>query len=330
MKLLRRIVLTIKAYFFWLLQKIYNHTPYCICTWMFRHIDYFHYKALVHFEHPILTKRKEGGIIGNECYGNLWAVKNAMKEGFHPNCMIEHGVYFGEYVIENECTIPSIDTIYTYSEYRKKAILKWFDGKFDKKIVTVGPYILYADNFKTKKQLRKIKAKLGRVLLVFPSHPFPGQKLEYNIGSFQKEIEDVAKDFDTVLVSLGYEDVRKGNDKIYLNKGYKVVCSGGRMDRWFLCRLHDLLELSDMSMSNDVGTHIGYSVAMGVPHYLFKQKVISENVDGSPLQSDNRINSTRKREYDKLYEVFSSKEPIITQNQKEMVNFYWGLDKTYK
>lgn len=304
-----------------ILQIVYNHTPYSICTWIFRHIDYFHYKSLTRFEHPVLTKSKLDGIVGNECYGNLWAVKNALKENFHPNCMIEHGVYFGENVLEKECTIPSIDTIYTYGEYRRNAILKWFNGKLDKKIVTVGPYILYADNFKSKEQLRKLKNKFGKVLLVFPSHSYPYYPVDYDMTAFLEEVEYIAKDYDSVLVSLYWADIRLGRDKMYVEKGYKVVCSGTRTDRWFLCRLRDLFELADFSMGNDVGTHVGYSIAMGVPHYIFNQLVVERGTGkeygkGSPIV---------EKEYEEIRNAFSIKEPIITKEQLKVVSYYWGL-----
>ena len=68
--------------------------------------------------------------------------------------MIEHGLYFAEYVLKDECIMPCIDTIYTYSNYRKNAILKEFGKNFDKEIIMVGPYIQYADYFKSKDKLK--------------------------------------------------------------------------------------------------------------------------------------------------------------------------------
>ena len=70
------------------LYNLYCHIPYWLCTYIFRQIDYFHYKLLVFYEHPFKTKSKFIGIKGNECYGNLWAVKNATIDCFHHDCMI--------------------------------------------------------------------------------------------------------------------------------------------------------------------------------------------------------------------------------------------------
>lgn len=298
---------------------------YYPCRAISRHIDYFHYKMLARLSYPIFTVNPASGIIGNKCYGNLWAVKNATGEAFHKNCLIEHGLYFGEYVFEKECTLKSINTIYTYSEYRKTAILKWFHGKLDKQIIPIGPYILYADYFKKEAQLRKLKESLGRVLLVFPSHPSPEAKPLYDFEEFCKEIDKLSKNYDTILISLFYLDVLKGYGHRYEKKGYKIVCSGARTDRWFLSRQKDLISLADMTMSNDVGTHIGYSIAMGVPHYIFKQEIYMEgHAEEYSLDETQRIRAT---EYKEIISVFNHYNESITKEQKRIVDYYWGVQE---
>lgn len=301
------------------LYQIYTHIPYSILTLIYRHIDYFHYKMLSFYEFPFKTKSRQGESQNNECYGNLWAVINAVGNAFNPHCIIEHGVYFGEWIGDNY-NMSDIDTIYTYGEYRKNVALRWYGGQTDKKIVPIGPYILYANNFKSIKALSKLKKKLGRVLLVFPSHPDPTEPVDFDMGIFLQEIESMSQDFDTVLVSLFWLDIRLGKDKMYKDKGYQIVCSGTRSDRWFLNRQKDLFELADFSMSNNVGTHVGYSIAMGVPHFIFDQSVHED------VQEDERRHQTRMKEYREIKDAFSSKEPVITKRQMELVNFYWGHD----
>ena len=111
------------------------------------HVDYFHPERFSH-DIPLYAYPYLPGILGNKCYGNIHAIKNATGKNFHKHCMIEHGLYFAEYVLKDECIMPCIDTIYTYSNYRKNAILKEFGKNFDKEIIMVGPYIQYVDYFK--------------------------------------------------------------------------------------------------------------------------------------------------------------------------------------
>ena len=70
----------------------------------------------------------------------------------------------------------------------------------------------------------------------------------------------MAKDYDTVLISMIGYDIQQGFDKKYRNKGYRIVSSGTRNDPYFLNRQRDLMELADMTISNNIGTHIGYSI----------------------------------------------------------------------
>lgn len=316
-----KIAYYMKAFLSDIFYKLYCHMPYWLCTYIFSKIDYFHYKLLSFYEHPFKTKSKLPGVMGNECYGNLWAIKNATKDKFHEHCMIEHGIQFSGALIENECNMPCIDTIYTFSEFRKKVILDHFGDSFRKEIFPIGPYILYVDNFKSSRKLKKLKGKLGKVLLVLPSHSTLGYKMEYDETAFLHEVDKISKDYDTVLVSLFWADIRYGRDKMYLKKGYKVVCSGTRSDRWFLSRQKDLFELADFSMSNEVGTHVGYLIALGCPHYIFKQKMI-ELHEYSNEETDYYSND---KDFNLIRDAFSSKKPVITEEQKKIVDHYWGL-----
>lgn len=287
-----------------------------------RFVDYFHIESfkrdLPLYAYPMLS-----GLMGNKCYGNYNVLKNSLGNDFHKHCMIEHGLYFAEYVIKEECTMPCIDTIYTYSNYRKKAILKEMGADFDKQIITVGPYIQYAKNFKSKKELIKLKKELGKTLLVFPTHSFADLDNQYNFEEFSKCIDGMAKEYDTVLVSmLGY-DIQNGLDKQYTDKGYRIVSSGTRNDPFFLNRQRDLLELADMSLSNNVGTHVGYSICLGTPHYIFDQEITVVKKTASAHASEH-FQNIREREYKEIKAAFSSRKPVITDEQKAVVVKYWG------
>lgn len=308
----------------YVIKETYKFLTYYPTVFVSRHLDYFHYKILANLCQSIFTINPGSGFIGNKCYGNLWAIKKAMGENFDNRCMIEHGLYFGEYVLEDECMDENVKTIYTYSEYRKKAIMKWMGGDFCKHIVPVGPYLAYANYFKDEDKLKKMKQLFGRTLLVFPTHQSPKSTIGYDIDAFLDEIDKIASDFDTIMVSLFWADIKRGMDKVYKTKGYKIVTSGTRSDRWFLSRLKDLFYLSDYSMSNNVGTHVGYSIAMGVPHYIFRQRI---EITGNAIEfKKDEINNIRDREYDGIIEAFGSYNTVITNQQREIVNYYWGLD----
>ncbi len=295
---------------------IYHY--YC---WRTKNVDYFDLKALT-TTFPIYAKHNNNAEEGNLCYGNYNVLKEKFKEKFHAKCMIEHGLYF-KHTIVDECLQKGLDTIYTYSEYRKKYIINDCGDKLDKQIIPVGPYIQYAHNFKSKEQLSKLKTKFGKILLVFPSHNFPGMEVSYDYEKFMNKIEMISKDFDTVFVSMVGYDLKLGINKIYERKGYRVVTSGSRSDPNFLYRQRDLIELADMTMSNAIGTHIGYCICLGKPHFLFKQDQEWNDIENLYIRLGNVT-------VDELYDTFNSESLTITDKQIAVIKKYWGEFDTSK
>jgi hypothetical protein len=312
-KLMRKIKSIVGPFFYFLIYYFY-----CIKN---RYIDYFSYKRISK-NFPVFSFNSHPGIIGNKCYGNIRAVKNKLGKAFDKKCMIEHGIYFGKFVIENECLIPQITTIYTYSPYRMEAIKEHFPN-IDKQIVIVGPYILFAENFHSSKKMAQLKKQYGRILLVFPSHSFPEQPVFFDTESFIAEIEKISSNFDTVFVSLYWLDIKKGFNRMYEKKGYKIVCSGTRSDPYFLNRQRDLIELSDMTMSNALGTHLGYCIALNRPHYLYKQQ-IQATYNAQQMQRNGFYELIRK-EREIFDDFFGEYKEEITEEQKMLVKYYWGL-----
>ena len=277
--------------------------------------DYFCLKQLTR-TFSLYSANDNNAERGNKCYGNYYILRNALGEKFQPKCMIEHGLYF-YYTIVEECMQPGLDTIYTYSKLRENHIRETIGSRLDKRIIPVGPYIKYAKNFKSLDELRALKVKFGRILLVYPSHNFPNNEVSYNNDEFEKIIDEMAKDYDTVFISMIGYDIELGANQYYEDKGYVVVTSGSRSDPYFLNRQRDLIELADMTISNSIGTHIGYCICLGTPHYLFAQKI---DWAGGIKEQDRITLSTRVE----LYNAFGSRRPIITPQQIEIVKKYWG------
>lgn len=285
-------------------------------------VDFRHYWILSRPYH-VPQFHDNPGQQGNYCYGNWQAVKNARGGGFDPHCMIEHGIYFGRVVLEDECVYPSISTIYTYSPYRQEVLKEYFGEGFNKRIVPVGPYITYADHHLSKKKRQRIKKQWGRVLLVFPSHSSSEGETSFDYDTWLSQIDKRASNYDTVIVSLFWLDVYNGNHKKYQEKGYLLACCGNRFDPRFLSRQKDMISLADMTMSNDIGTHVGYCIAMGKPHYIYHQEVKYEAKNDKDKDTDT-VSANRHIEYKELFSLFSEFKEEITPDQVKAVKYYWG------
>ena len=309
-------------YFFWYYAYVIRN----------RRIDYFEYKKLaVNF--PIFSTSNAPGIIGNKCYGNYRAVKRAMGKRFDKNCLIEHGLYFGEFVIEDDCKAKGLNTIYTFGEYRVNALRKSEIEKLRQiKIVPIGAYILNAKNFHTADKRRQIKQKYGNILLAFPYHTSPELDTDFDAQAFINEIKKVKEtySYDTVFVSIFWLDIVNENYRMYEKEGFVIVCSGVRNDPYFLSRQRDLIQLSDMTMSNDLGTHIGYCISLNRPHYYYNQEIIVNKIHTDDCEfSDKNREAKFAKEKLLFAPLFCSTEPIVTEEQRNIVRYYWGEGVKY-
>lgn len=300
---------------------------YLLRFWLYRYkyskIDYFKYEELVKMPDfdTIPTPYQD-----NISYGMYRPVKALYKGNVDIyNDYIEHGLCYAE-AAPNLLRIlgeRKVGKIFTFSNRRKKQLEKLMNrAGYTNEVIPLGPIILGARNFYSKSELKNIKRKLGKTLLVFPMHSWPGVKNEFDEDELVMEIERLKPLFDTVLVCLYYMDIRNEKHKPFLDKGYTIVCNGSRFDYNFISRHRDIIELSDVTMSNGIGTHIGYSIALNRPHYYFKQNMhqkIEEAYSAESLEQEFRVGF--EQEFVKMFGSFSFS---ITDSQIDFVRLYWG------
>lgn len=236
---------------------------------------------------------------------------------------VEHGLYLGS-VVPSRNMAKNTNKIITLSEYRKNYIEK----KTDCEVICVGPYIQYAENLFSDEYMDRMKEILGRVLLVFPSHSIDALHASFNTDELIDTIKQYQTCFNTVLVCLYWKDIALGYAKLYEKAGFRVVTAGNIYDYYFLDRLRTIIELSDMTLSNNVGTHVGYCVSMNKPHYIFNSSVkyIPGNVSAQrEIKSrDNENYTSMKEAENEILDNFSNFQETISRKQIECVNYYWG------
>lgn len=233
---------------------------------------------------------------------------------------LEHGLYLGDNYVSKWDLPNTTNSLVTFGDYRKK-ILKEFGVKH--KVHLIGPYIHYAKPFLNEFQFMEIKKKLGKTLLVFPSHSTHDYIKESSSDNVLINfLKDFSRQFETVIVCLYWKDIALGYNKIYEKFGYRCVSAGHMFDFNFLSRLKSIIQLSDYTISNDVGTHIGYCINESKPHFIVKSKIKFVKDEGLVLDKNSND----------ILSVFSNELTDITKEQLEVVNWYWGLEhkKTQK
>lgn len=232
---------------------------------------------------------------------------------------IEHGVDFGN-LMEN---IDYASNVITMSTERLKCLTPLFET------TAVGPYIAYADCLFNISERKLLKKKIGMVLLVFPVHSINTVNAIFDEELLIEKIEAIRHNYDTIIVCVYYDDFIKGRSAVYTKMDYKIVSAGERNDPYFLSRLKTILELSTHCLTNGVGTHIGYAIYHDKPVMLFQQKVEhrghKEDFEQNGYGGEIFINY--KAEYEKTIKQFNmifNEKPIITPQQLEFVERYWG------
>lgn len=286
----------------------------------------FDWKLYIHkikpyFFHPVIDNNFYG--IGTSLNTYCGLKKNNLIKSY-----IEHGYFFGSYVAEDSKKYWCKNVI-TFNE-RRSNYLKSYNFN---NVYQIGPYIHYAEQYSSSSEFKKYKSELGKMLLVFPMHASTGTYLKYDFKLFFDFIDKKKKDFDSVVMSVFWTDLH--NDEFInecLMRNYKLFSAGNRYDQFFLSRLKDIINLSDMTISNGVGTHLIYTVYLNKPHYIFTQEI---NENSSNKKGDFELNiysnneyEIRKNEMNELELLFGNRyNEQLTLKQYSYCETNFGFDK---
>ncbi len=253
--------------------------------------------------------------IHNDFYGHATNIKKfvGFDSDYKLKAAIEHAAFLDSFWWGDDINAP-LPAIFTMPRRRIPIIKKLTN----KKVFAIGPYIHYAEHILNDQQITKEKKRLGNNLLIFPAHSTHHVDTNYDTENFCKKIKQMGKDFDSVRVCLYWKDILRGFDKIFKDNNLECVSAGHIYDPYFLPRLKSILELSTVTASNLFGTHIGYSVYMNKPHYIFKDEI---EFLGNQADVGDGVNETNL-EFEKLFGNFNEK---ITPEQYKFIDNYLGL-----
>lgn len=308
--------MAVESYYAWRLSRINRSSP------LATHLgsDLLDWRKTLSFR--FLCSR--GVYRGNSFYGAAHAMEVYAHARSSFKACIEHGVYFGDYVNEAELDGSGLPCLITFGCARKEHI----KSHSDVPVAMVGPYIAYSEGYLDEAERAALKNQLGNTMLVFPTHSIDRVKVGYETSSLIEEINLVAKknSVKSILVCLYYRDLLNGRAKEYEDAGYTVVTAGYREDLLFLSRLKSLIELADISVSNSVGTHVGYCVYLGVPHYIIPQESsFSTASSADKREFENALDRTSMNEKSEIESAFRFPNEVLTVEQKTICDKYWGF-----
>ena len=272
-----------------------------------------------------------------DLFGDHYFIKSTLKEyaglpvDYEIKAFVEHAAQLSNFTELGFQVHPSLPSI-VFSSFRV-SVIEGVPGNHG--AYAVGPIIAYAKSALPNDKLNVEKERLGKNLLVFPAHSVLGMKQLYDIDAFCRKIREIALDYDSVRVCLYWKDVLLGTAEEYKKYGFEVVTAGHYYDPMFMPRLKSIIQTSTMTMSNDLGTHVGYSIFLKKPHLLLKSELNVGKIRGDDKGLSERhiyaYKTVKKKiknsDINLISRLLSKNQEFITEDQYNLMNKYWGYDQ---
>lgn len=264
--------------------------------------------------------------------GSYYGIQNDMlsyagippeKEKIKDYALIEHGAHFQNIAPFGGEGKRRYTGYITLGDFRKK----FLQEKYRLPVYTVGPYIAYAEQYYDEELLKKKKEEWGRTLLIFYAHNHEWLHKVYEDNDFIRFIKEQQSQFDTLALCCYWADLEEDYVHAFEEMGVKIVTSGFRSDCNFMRRQKSLLTLADAVLTNDIGSHVGYSIYMNKPLTYYETKVTEQ--ESRERLTDKAVWLIEKNKKE-IAKCFLPKEgklyEKITLQQKEVCMFYFGLE----
>ncbi|MDR0704063.1 MAG: hypothetical protein LBF88_03665 [Planctomycetaceae bacterium] len=296
-----------------------------IANWCFdseKNIEIFTKETISHLDWASFELRHP-----NYVYGYSKALKNyaGLPDIYPIKVSYSHGAILDESIFDTQSKSQiglhdyKIPVFLAWGHFERDMVKKYHT---DNRVYVIGTPFLYADNLFSDEYINNERNRLGKNLLVFPGHSNYGVEQNSNWDKLIASINKYKSDFDSIRICMFWKDIQLGLHKFYTEKGYECVCSGHTEDCNFVSRLKGLLSICDATITNQVGTHVGYSIAMDKPVRVCSPVQISDLISCTSEIPSYFSCSGRLL----LNELFIENENLIISNEmRDAVEPYWGL-----
>ena len=301
------------------IEKRKKDIPFWIELQKRRYTSIFNYERLAQDIPEVITKE----YAFNTYYGIVDLIKKekGLPKRQRLEAAVEHGVSHHYQDIWD--SLLTQDKIFLFGSARDEFLKEKYP---DKELLHHRNFMASVDGIYNPAKIRRFKRKFGKTLLCIPTHSTHHVVDTFDQMPLITEIERIRQmyGYDTVLVSVYWKDIHEGRHLPYVDAGYKVVTMGHIYDKYFLRRLKSVLDIADLVITNEVGSHIGYAIFENTPVYQYfipvSHVAIDEDVDFSiyePNEGRNLFSDECKR----LFGIYSEE---ITEEQREFVRLNWG------
>lgn len=263
----------------------------------------------------------------NDKYGNSKKIREFANYNDKCYSHMEPSLYTGRAISPD-----SIDSIYptsiVFSSYRYDTV----KSRITRPVFKIGPYINYCSDYIHSKLLNSIKDVFGKVLLVVPAHTTTNTDYEnFDVNEYIDYIENIKSKYmyDTVLVCAYNNDIYKGLLKKYERRNWYIVTGGNIYGEFFYNRLKTIINLSDYTISNKLGTHVGCCLFLNKPHTIYQSDISLKRhpVEKKYEATLNELTINQKFEEMVFNKLLCEYNENITDKQYEIFSMYYGFDQ---
>ena len=226
-------------------------------------------------------------------------------------CYSSHGVYDTKaypHEVENDsyamlCVSP--------------AIIDAYKENCDKPCYCVpSPFVWY------RKKNRIEKSSSAKGTLAFATHSTPDVDAVMDYEAYADMLLSLPKDFFPITVCLHMHDIDKGLHKIFLQKDIPVYTAGHAEDVRFAQRWYEIVRHFSYTTSNMFGSHVFYSVEMGIPFFLMGDRSTwvnhgNKNIPLGELHMD--------KDHLPAEALFTERVDQVTPEQRAFVEKHLGI-----
>lgn len=187
-------------------------------------------------------------------YGASRLIENALHLPFKPKCFSgwKHGWLFNDLTYEEQI----IGAKKEYSQYlvAKKEHQSFLHSK-GIKAYAVGMPFVYVDKVDTMKVKRYANS-----LLVMPPHSLPYTTHSWDEANYAKQISELKKDFELIVVCLHHSCVQKRLwIDVFTQYGIPWIIGADSKDKNALIRMRRLFLSFEYMTTNTIGSHVVYA-----------------------------------------------------------------------
>jgi hypothetical protein len=166
----------------------------------------------------------------------------------------------------------------------------------------------------------------ARGTVAFPAHSTSLIEVKYDLSAFCDQLNKLNSRYQPITICMHGEDLDKGLDNYFVKRGFKVVSAGKEDDRDFYIKFYNILRKHQYAVSNSIGSHVFYAIEMEIPFYYIDLERQFINRGDPNLEDPNNAYKERIEIVNKMKNTLSTKEGVITDEQRMLVAEELGID----